>query len=82
MLIGVSCYNDLARARRLVAEGADYVAFGSFFPSQVKPDARRAELDAARAGASALGVPVVAIGGITAANARDADRSGRGRASP
>ena len=69
LLIGVSCYNDLSRARRLVAEGADYVAFGSFFPSQVKPDARRAVISIL-AQARALGVPVVAIGGITADNAR------------
>ncbi len=69
MLIGVSCYNDLARAKRLVAEGADYVAFGSFFASPTKPDAQRAEL-ALLHRARALKVPVVAIGGITAANAR------------
>ena len=37
MLIGVSCYNDLARAKRLVAEGADYVAFGSFFLPRPSP---------------------------------------------
>jgi thiamine-phosphate pyrophosphorylase len=67
-LIGVSCYDDLARAREAVTQGADYVAFGSFFPSSTKPDACRADvalLDAARL----LGVPVVAIGGIDAANA-------------
>jgi len=69
MLVGVSCYNDLARAKRAVAEGADYVAFGSFFPSQVKPGARRAEIPLLRRAAT-LGVPVVAIGGITAGNAR------------
>jgi thiamine-phosphate pyrophosphorylase len=68
-LIGVSCYNDIARAKRLVAEGADYIAFGSFFPSTTKPDARRAEPTLLRR-ARMLGVPVVAIGGITAANAR------------
>lgn len=69
LLIGVSCYNDLSRARRLVTEGADYVAFGSFFPSQVKPDARRA-VTSILTQARSLGVPVVAIGGITAHNAR------------
>lgn len=67
-LIGVSCYDDLARSRALVSEGADYIAFGSFFPSQVKPGARRAHLSLLR-DASALGVPIVAIGGITAQNA-------------
>jgi thiamine-phosphate pyrophosphorylase len=68
-LIGVSCYNNLARAQHYVAQGADYVAFGSFFPSQVKPDARRAEISLLRQ-ARPLGVPVVAIGGVTAGNAR------------
>jgi thiamine-phosphate pyrophosphorylase len=69
VLVGVSCYNDFDRAQRAVAEGADYVAFGSFFASQVKPGARRADI-ALLHRAAALGVPVVAIGGITAANAR------------
>ena len=67
-LIGVSCYNDWQRARRAVDEGADYVAFGSFFPSATKPQARRADIELLTR-ARALGVPVVAIGGITAANA-------------
>jgi thiamine-phosphate pyrophosphorylase len=69
MLIGVSCYNDLSRAKRLVAEGADYVAFGSFNVSPTKPGARRAEPALLRR-AKSLRVPVVAIGGITAANGR------------
>jgi thiamine-phosphate pyrophosphorylase len=69
MLIGVSCYNDGARAERLVADGADYIAFGSFHSSMTKPGARRADL-ALLGGAKALGVPIVAIGGITAANGR------------
>lgn len=67
-IVGVSCYGDLARARDAAAQGADYVAFGSFFASRVKPGARRADV-ALLAGAKALGVPVVAIGGITSANA-------------
>jgi thiamine-phosphate pyrophosphorylase len=74
-LVGVSCYDDLSLAQAAVAAGADYVAFGSFFPSSVKPEARRAEiglLDSARA----LGVPIVAIGGITAENARVLARAG------
>jgi thiamine-phosphate pyrophosphorylase len=68
-VIGISCYDDLTRARVAVAAGADYVAFGSFFASTTKPAARRADR-ALLASARALGVPVVAIGGITAANAR------------
>jgi thiamine-phosphate pyrophosphorylase len=75
MLIGVSCYNDIARAKRLVAEGADYIAFGSFHPSVTKPDARRAEPTLLRR-AQVLRVPVVAIGGITAANGHALVESG------
>jgi thiamine-phosphate pyrophosphorylase len=74
-LIGVSCYNNLERAAAAVAAGADYVAFGSFFPSSVKPGARRADLGLLLR-ARSLGVPVVAIGGITADNARELARAG------
>jgi len=67
-LIGVSCYNELWRARDAVAQGADYIAFGSFFPSPTKPGAVRAARDLLRA-AKEFSVPIVAIGGITPDNA-------------
>ncbi|MFT4178820.1 MAG: thiamine phosphate synthase [Thermomonas sp.] len=67
-IIGVSCYDDLQRARTLAAQGADYIAFGAFFPSPTKPNARRASLDLLRDSA-AFGLPRVAIGGITPDNA-------------
>jgi thiamine-phosphate pyrophosphorylase len=65
----VSCYDDLARAEIAVETGADYVAFGSFYPSATKPAARHADIDLLRR-ARSLGLPVVAIGGIDAGNAR------------
>jgi thiamine-phosphate pyrophosphorylase len=67
-IVGASCYADLDRARDAVAQGADYIAFGSFFVSSVKPGAVRAPLSLLPA-ARALGLPVVAIGGITPDNA-------------
>jgi thiamine-phosphate pyrophosphorylase len=67
-LIGVSCYNQLWRARDAVAQGADYVAFGSFFPSPNKPGAVTASRDLLRA-AKRFSRPIVAIGGITPDNA-------------
>ena len=67
-LIGVSCYADLERARRAAAAGADYVAFGRFFPSRTKPDAVPAPLQLLGQAKRALGLPVVAIGGITPEN--------------
>ena len=68
-LIGASCYDSLQRARSAAAAGADYVAFGAFHPSPSKPDARRASPDLLRDSAG-IGLPRVAIGGITPDNAR------------
>ena len=68
-IIGVSCYDGLERGVDAVAEGADYIAFGAFFPSTTKPNARHASLDLLR-GSAGLGVPRVAIGGIAPDNAR------------
>lgn len=67
-IIGVSCYNELERALAAERAGADYVAFGSFFPSRTKPQAVRATPDLLRAAKQRLPIPVVAIGGITPEN--------------
>jgi thiamine-phosphate pyrophosphorylase len=67
-IIGASCYDELSRAQAAVAAGASYVAFGAFFPSSTKPAARRAPVGLLR-DAAMLGVPRVAIGGITPENA-------------
>ena len=66
--LGASCYDSLDAARAAVAAGADYVAFGSVFLSSTKPAAVRAPY-ALFAQAKPLGVPLVAIGGITLENA-------------
>ena len=68
-LVGVSCYRRIELAVAAAAQGADYVAFGSFYPSSVKPGAVRAPLDLLREAKRAVDVPVVAIGGITIDNA-------------
>ena len=67
-IIGVSCYADLDRARRAATSGADYVAFGRFFPSRTKPDAVPAHPELLGQAKKELGLPVVAIGGITPEN--------------
>ena len=74
-LIGASCYADLERARAAVAQGADYIAFGSVFASPTKPQAVRAPLGLF-AQAQTLGVPTVAIGGITRANCAEVRAAG------
>ena len=66
--IGVSCYNQLRLAHDAVAAGADYVAFGAFYTSTVKPDAAAATADLLRRARAEISVPIVAIGGITSEN--------------
>lgn len=68
-IIGVSCYNRPPLALEAVRQGADYVAFGAFFPSGVKPEAVKAEVAMLQAVRKKLAVPIVAIGGITQQNA-------------
>jgi thiamine-phosphate pyrophosphorylase len=66
--LGASCYNSLDAARAAAAAGVDYIAFGSVFPSSTKPSAVKAT-HALFGEARSLGVPLVAIGGITLENA-------------
>ena len=68
-IIGVSCYDDINRAEQAVGMGASYVAFGRFFPSVTKPEAPCAQLQTLKLARERITVPVVAIGGITLANA-------------
>lgn len=65
-VLGASCYDDLDKAKSAVRAGADYVAFGSVYPSPTKPGAVRAPLSLF---GHELGVPRCAIGGITLKNA-------------
>lgn len=67
-LLGVSCYQDIGLALAAGQAGADYVAFGSFFPSPTKPQAKRAGLELLDKSRSGIALPVVAIGGITTDN--------------
>jgi thiamine-phosphate pyrophosphorylase len=68
-IIGVSCYNRLSLAHDAVHAGADYVAFGAFFPSIIKPNAEVADIKLLQQARVEFAVPLVAIGGITLHNA-------------
>jgi thiamine-phosphate pyrophosphorylase len=67
-IIGVSCYNRIELALQAVQEDAEYVAFGAFFLSSVKPNAPVATLELLQQARRELNVPIVAIGGITILN--------------
>lgn len=68
-IIGVSCYDRLELATAASAAGADYVAFGRMYPSTTKPGGPRPDFGLLARAREATGLPVCAIGGITAARA-------------
>ena len=70
-IIGVSCYNRLELAVEAERQGADYVAFGAFYASIIKPGATVASMDLLRHAKQKLRIQVVVIGGITSNNARE-----------
>lgn len=74
-IIGITCHADIALAETAMAAGADYLAFGRFFPSSTKPEATAASTDILTT-AKRLGRPVTAIGGVTTENAEGLIRAG------
>jgi thiamine-phosphate pyrophosphorylase len=75
-LIGVSCYKNLWSALQAQKSGADYVAFGSIFPSSTKQNAPRCPLSIIHKAHSLLNIPVCAIGGISPNNCHYALEAG------
>ncbi len=75
-ILGASCYRSLDKAIAAADAGADYIAFGSFFDSPTKPLAGRADIGLLAAGKARTGLPVCAIGGLTARNAGELVRAG------
>lgn len=69
LLIGATCYNSLERAEHAVNDGADYLAFGSFYPSPSKPEATPADIQTLQVASQRFDRPIVAIGGIMVENA-------------
>ncbi|HAE49390.1 MAG: thiamine phosphate synthase [Tistrella sp.] len=75
-ILGVSAYASRHRAMVAAEEGADYVAFGAFFPSTTKTPPATAGLDLLDWWQELMEVPCVAIGGITVANCAALVRAG------
>jgi thiamine-phosphate pyrophosphorylase len=68
LTMGVTCHNSRHLAMEAGEAGADYVAFGAFFPTGSKEVSAMAEIETLRWWAEMMEIPVVAIGGITAVN--------------
>lgn len=68
-IIGQTCHASLELAQAAEQAGADYVAFGRFFPSRTKPQATPADTALLPEARRTLRIPIVAIGGVTVDNA-------------
>lgn len=68
-IVGVTCHDSRHLAMEAAEAGADYVAFGAFFPTQTKDPKTQADIELLRWWGETMVVPCVAIGGITIANA-------------
>ena len=67
-ILGITCHDSRHLAMKAGEMGADYVAFGAFFPTSTKATEHRPEIELLEWWADVFTVPAVAIGGITAAN--------------
>jgi thiamine-phosphate pyrophosphorylase len=68
-IVGVTCHDSRHLAMEAAEAGADYVAFGAFFPTKTKEPKTSADIELLRWWSEIMVVPSVAIGGITVANA-------------
>jgi thiamine-phosphate pyrophosphorylase len=75
-IVGVTCHDSRHLAMEAGEAGADYVAFGAFFPTNTKDASTKAEADLLNWWQELMEVPCVAIGGITTDNARPLVQAG------
>ncbi len=76
LMLGVTCHDSRDLAMRAGEDGADYVAFGAFYPSSSKQAQYQAEVDIVRWWSELMELPCCAIGGITAENCAPLVRAG------
>ncbi|MDC1212377.1 thiamine phosphate synthase [Pelagibacteraceae bacterium] len=75
-IIGVTCHNSKILAKKALEDRASYLAFGSFFKSKLKPNAKKADLNILRWSKKNIKKPIVVIGGINNLNYKKLIKSG------
>jgi thiamine-phosphate pyrophosphorylase len=75
-ILGVTCHNSKILAINAIRDGANYLAFGSFFKSKLKPNAIKANIDILRWAKKNVKKPIVVIGGINNLNYKKLIKSG------
>ena len=67
-ILGLTCHNSITLAKKAVKQNVDYIAFGSFFKSRLKPKAKKASYDVLKKAKKIIKKPIVVIGGINNKN--------------
>ena len=67
-VIGVTCHNSKVLAKKAIIEKADYLAFGSFYDSKLKPNAKKTNFNILKWAKKNIKKPIIAIGGIDNSN--------------
>ena len=75
-ILGITCHNSKTLAKNAIKNKADYLAFGSFFNSKLKPKAKKANLNILRWAKKNIKKPIVVIGGINNLNYKKLINSG------
>ena len=75
-IIGITCHNSKILAKKAVKDKASYLAFGSFFKSKLKPNAKKSNLNILRWSKKNIKKPIVVIGGINNLNYKRLIKSG------
>jgi thiamine-phosphate pyrophosphorylase len=75
-ILGVTCHNSKILASNAIKNKVSYLAFGSFFKSKLKPNAKKANLDILKWAKKNIKKPIVAIGGINNLNYKRLIKSG------
>jgi thiamine-phosphate pyrophosphorylase len=70
-ILGVSCYGSVERSLQMQELGADYVAFGSFYPSPTKPKSKIVPKSIIPQAKQVLKIPICVIGGLTVENSKE-----------
>ena len=75
-ILGITCHNSKALANEAIGLKADYIAFGSFFKSKLKPTAKKANLSILKWAKKNIKKPIIVIGGISNINYKKLIKAG------
>ncbi len=75
-ILGITCHNSKILAKNAIRNKADYIAFGSFFKSRLKPNAKKVNLNILKWAKNNTRKPIVVIGGINNINYKNLIKAG------